>query len=316
LRKDLEGFAEHIEEEDLEMMALAARKGQERDPKTHEVFVHVGWPDRLLNSLDKSLCCSRMEAIQAVLFFKNVVAVRVNVLLKEGQTPVVCTYSKEIEDAQRPNVRGQTQMPYERCVCLDTYRGSLGEETGYLNRSNFQKLLSAINGLHPADRFIVHGAEFGSCLQCFAEQLGMARFGLPVIQPKQKVKMSGERPVEGRQMLDIYHFLMEGAKMDAVPLFANSGIAFGMVFDPSAVFVKELFRENGECRPCMQFLSRETVICPDISVQRRCPGSGANAVDRAVANFQSSSGIPIRDFERMIGGVIMPTAQTPHLAHR
>jgi hypothetical protein len=143
-------------EADLEQpLTLAAKAGKKRGPRTQEFIVHPDfpWHPNILRKVgDAAIAGQRPFAddLQKV--------------LRTSPAPIVDTY---------PGSASHRVFDYEPKQSIETAPLEMhgGSIIGMLEREAIDRLLHLLNGIHPDDRFIVHGAALGRCPTQFSIQL-------------------------------------------------------------------------------------------------------------------------------------------------
>ena len=213
--------------EDIDLLIDAFERGRCRQPKEHNVFMHIGWADFLVDMGENTLGLSRELVERRVAAFKTEIAQVVRNLLLQGGKPIFCTYEGEV-----PN---STKCLYQEGPCIPTLTTLISIEeamaTGFLGRDGLRKLFQETEGINEKDRFVVHGAELDTCVTHAAFQLAMSHFSLSVTVKSPAFFSKG---VAEHDWVQQYERLMMSMLASFVNPYKTAGISFGTVLSTSS----------------------------------------------------------------------------------
>jgi hypothetical protein len=168
----IEHFREQARGAELvEPLAKARKKGAKRAPRVHDIFVHPTFPfGKISLKIIRDFDPPKSEALRWQLEYFRAIMDR---MLANPDHSIIIhdkdSVAKELTLLHPKKVQSHPKNPM-----------------GYLDAKGMRSLLKKLVGLHPEDRYVVHGAGWGYCPGQFATQLlCLTQYGgfLPYIPP-------------------------------------------------------------------------------------------------------------------------------------
>ena len=173
----------------------AQKRGEKRSPKTHHFIMHGGfpWHPRVLESMPKGK--SVMDTS------RDEYGEEIERILK-GEPYVALTYPDE--EAHSP-----FQHDRNRTIATDDPKNHGGDVIGMVSADSMRELLTLIDGIHPEDHYLIHGAALDRCPTKFGIQLcGCVHPDMNVFLPPASGTMPANRP-ERRHLNTIMHVMYQ-----------------------------------------------------------------------------------------------------------
>jgi hypothetical protein len=240
------------------LLEEAHERGVVRGPKRIDVLVHPQWPwhgetirdlqggyHYLLNRF-LGIKASRKDVNRLVTFWQGRFADLMDALMGRGEEPLVVEY----EGGRGDNSR--FRYAKSRCVTSNGRKTEAGK-SGFLSSSQVAKALDIMDGTHPEDEVVIHGAAFAQCPSSFAGQyLALSRLGILFSDPNRSSEDERMASLALRYGIALSHALR------------NTRIHLGCLFDTAGKYLALVqgTLKGDECSVEVDMMDGNTVIVP------------------------------------------------------